>query len=146
MKKTYDEMLRGTKGFPRIEENEGKRIILPSPLEYDEAMRLAGPGQLITYEEINIFLARKHGADETAGMSTGIFANLVAHASAERKERGSDDITPYWRTLKKKGELNERFPGGIAEHKRLLEQEGHKVIQKGKKWVVADYEKSVRKV
>lgn len=146
MKKTYEEMLRGTKGFPRIEESEGKRIILPSPLEYDEAMRLAGPGQLITYDEINIYLARKHSADETAGMSTGIFANLVAHASEERKQRGDDDITPYWRTLKKKGELNDRFPGGISEHKRLLEQEGHAVIQKGKKWVVADYKKSVRKI
>ncbi len=102
MKKTYEEMLRGTKGFPRIEERQGKRIILPSPLEYDEAMRLAGPGQLITYDEINIYLARKHEADETSGMSTGIFANLVAHASAERKLQGLDDITPYWRTLKKK--------------------------------------------
>lgn len=93
-------------------------------------MRPAGPGQLITYEEINLYLARKPGADETAGMSARIFANSAAHASAERMKQGSDDITSYWRTLKKKGELNERFPGGIAEHKRRLEQEGHKVIQK----------------
>ena len=109
-------------------------------------MRPAGPGQLITYEEINLYLARKRGADETAGMSARIFANSAAHASAKRMKQGSDDITPYWRTLKKKGELNERFLGWIAEHKRRLEQEGHQIIQKGKKWVAADYDKSVRKV
>jgi len=44
--------------------------------------------------------------------------------------------TPYWRTLKKEGELNEKYPLGIDAHKRLLESEGHKVFQKGKKFFV----------
>ena len=29
-------------------------------------------------------------------------------------EDGSRDITPYWRTLNSKGELNPKYPGGIA--------------------------------
>jgi alkylated DNA nucleotide flippase Atl1 len=49
------------------------------------------------------------------------------------------DETPYWRTLKKDGELNEKYPDGIEGQKALLEAEGHTIIQKGKKYFVQDY-------
>ena len=49
-------------------------------------------------------------------------------------------MTPYWRTLKAKGELNPKFPGGVERHRQLLEAEGHTVIKRGKKYFVADYE------
>jgi len=39
------------------------------------------------------------------------------------------------------GVVNEKYPGGVDAQKKLLEQEGHKVVQKGKKYVVADFEK-----
>ena len=39
--------------------------------------------------------------------------------------------------------LNPKYPGGVEGLKKLLEAEGHKIIQKGKKHVVADYEKSL---
>jgi len=42
--------------------------------------------------------------------------------------------------------LNEKYPGGIESHKELLEKEGHKVIQKGKKYIVVDYDKSLMKL
>ena len=58
-----------------------------------------------------------------------------AHASVER---GADD-TPYWRTLKKDGELNEKYPEGIDGQKFRLEMEGHTVIQKGKRYFVKDF-------
>ncbi len=38
--------------------------------------------------------------------------------------------------------LNEKYPGGAAAQKAKLEAEGHVVVPKGKKYVVADYEKS----
>ena len=37
----------------------------------------------------------------------------MAHASQERETTDSGNITPYWRTLKKGGELNEKYPGSI---------------------------------
>ncbi len=49
------------------------------------------------------------------------------------------DETPYWRTLKKDGELNEKYPGGIEEQKKRLEEEGHEIIHKGKRFLVKDY-------
>jgi alkylated DNA nucleotide flippase Atl1 len=67
---------------------------------------------------------------------------LVAWASEQR----TTDETPYWRTLKANGELNPKYPGGIAAQKEKLEAEGHIVIQKGrtnKKYYVKDYEKAL---
>lgn len=81
-------------------------------------------------------LAKKHHADYTCQLTAGIFINIVAHAS---DERGIDE-TPYWRTLKKGGELNEKYPGGIKKQMERLQSEGHTVIQKGKRYFVKDYE------
>lgn len=58
--------------------------------------------------------------------------------------RARKRITPYWRTLKQGGVLNEKYPGGIEGQVKKLEEEGHIVIPKGKKnFMVADYEKSL---
>ena len=73
-------------------------------------------------------------------MTTGIFAWIAAHAAAEDAAEGAPGITPYWRTVKAKGELNPKYPGGIETLKERLEKEGHEVIQKGKRFFVADFE------
>jgi alkylated DNA nucleotide flippase Atl1 len=57
------------------------------------------------------------------------------------KETGSGDITPYWRTLKSKGELNEKYPGGVEAQAALLEKEGHTIDRRKKTPVVKDWEK-----
>jgi alkylated DNA nucleotide flippase Atl1 len=72
-------------------------------------------------------------------LTAGIFANICAHASEER----SDNKIPWWRTLKAKGELNEKYPGGIDGQKRMLEMEGHTVNQRGKRYFVAEYEEKI---
>jgi hypothetical protein len=74
-------------------------------------------------------------------MTTGIFAWVAANASEEEQSEGKNDITPYWRTLKTGGVVNEKYPGGAEAQKRLLEADGHKVIAKGKKYVVVDFDK-----
>lgn len=69
----------------------------------------------------------------------GIFVSIAAWASHQRLK----DKTPYWRTLKANGELNEKYPGGIQAQKVRLEAEGHIIIQKGRKnirYYVKDYE------
>lgn len=53
-------------------------------------------------------------------------------------ERKTDE-TPFWRTLKNDGELNEKYPEGIDGQKLRLEMEGHTIIQKGKRYFVKDY-------
>jgi alkylated DNA nucleotide flippase Atl1 len=58
------------------------------------------------------------------------------------------DITPYWRTLKSKGELNEKYPGGLEGQTVRLQKEGHIVEhdRKGRPKKVKDFEKSLVEV
>ena len=85
------------------------------------------------------YFAKENGADFTEPITAGIFVSIAAWASYQREE----DETPYWRTLKANGELNEKYPGGIEIQKEMLEKEGHTIIQKGRKnikYYVKDYE------
>jgi alkylated DNA nucleotide flippase Atl1 len=121
-------------------------VIIPAPIEVDEMMRKVPRGKLATINEIRVALAKKHGAAIGCPITTGIFAWVAAHAAEEEKERSKGGITPYWRTLKRGGEINPKYPGGTEAQTRLLEEEGHRVVQKGKKHFVVDYEKSLAKL
>ncbi|MBZ4654743.1 MAG: hypothetical protein JG781_2100 [Peptococcaceae bacterium] len=152
-KKSFNEKLNNSKGLPKVQfvgfdDNMAKRfgcgnMLIAAPIEYDEVMKRIPEGKLITSDEIRTFLAKKHNADFTCQLTAGIFINIVANASEERENSGSREITPYWRTLKKGGELNEKYPGGIEKHRFLLEMEGHEIIKKGKRYFVKDYEKAL---
>lgn len=77
-------------------------------------------------------------------MTTGIFIMSVANAVEEAIAKGDRSAIakiPYWRTLKAEGFLNEKYPGGIGKHKQLLEKEGHKTINRGKRLQVLNFEK-----
>jgi len=58
---------------------------------------------------------------------------------------GKKDTTPYWRTIKSGGELNEKYPGGVEAQAEKLQKEGHTIIPgKGKKPPkVKDWEKKL---
>ena len=81
-------------------------------------------------------------------MTTGIFAGIAARAAEEMAIEGKQDITPYWRTIKSKGELNEKYPGGIEAQAAHLGQEGHTIEPaRGKKPPkVKDFEKALVEV
>jgi len=124
----------------------GDTVVIPAPIEVDEIMKKVPRGKLITINDIRTTLAQKHGATIGCPITTGIFAHIAAEAAAEAVAEGKKDITPYWRTLKAGGEVNEKYPGGVEAQKKLLEKEGHKVIQKGRKYVVADFEEYLTKL
>jgi len=153
-KKTWSEKLRDSKGLPKVEKITDKMskrwgegtVVIPAPLEVDEMMRKVPEGKLITIDQIRSALAKKHGATIGCPLTTGIFAWVAANAAEEEGEKERKNITPYWRTLKTGGVINAKYPGGVEGQKRLLEKEGHKVIQKGKNYVVADYKKSLAKI
>jgi alkylated DNA nucleotide flippase Atl1 len=135
----------------KITEKMSKRwgtgtVVIPAPMEVDAIMRKVPKGKLITINEIRAFLAKKHKATIGCPITTGIFASIAAHAAEEQRQSGEKDITPYWRTLKAGGVINEKYPGGVEGQKKLLEEEGHKIIQKGKNHIVADYEKALVKL
>jgi hypothetical protein len=146
-KSTWQEKLNDSKGYPKVEEIKGKMskkwgtgtVVIPAPIEVDQLMRKVPKGKITTINEIRSALATKHKATIGCPLTTGIFAWISAYAAEEQKQLGKTDITPYWRTLKTGGFLNEKYPGGLETQKQLLEQEGHVVIKKGKKYFVKDY-------
>ncbi len=87
----------------------GTRMLIAPAKDYDELMKRVPEGMLTTTGRLRESLAKRYGADFTCPLTCGIFVNVCAHASAER---AGEDETPYWRTLKNEGELNEKYPGG----------------------------------
>jgi hypothetical protein len=68
---------------------------------------------------------------------------MAAHAAEEQAASTDRDPTPYWRTLKAGGFLNEKYPGGALAQRAKLEEEGHRIIQRGKRYAVVDFERSL---
>jgi len=141
--------LHDSKDMPRVEvltdtraiaRYGGPRMLLAPPIAYDELMKRVPPGMVITSDRLRAHLAARHDADFTCPLTAGIFVNIAAHAS---EERGGEDETPWWRTLKKDGELNDKCPDGYSAQKTRLEAEGHEFIQKGKRFFVKDYEQKL---
>ena len=125
-----------------IQKYGGNRMYFAPPAAYDEVMKKVPFGKVITVGGIREYFARSNDADFTDPITAGIFVSIAAWASHQR----DTDKTPYWRTLKAGGELNPKYPGGIASQKQMLEAEGHRIIQRGRKnirYYVADYEKAV---
>ncbi len=148
-KKTSRKKLRDSKGYPKVEKIKPKQekvwgkgtIVIPAPIEVDEIIRAVPKGKLITINLIRSRLAKKHGATIACPICTGIFCSISAQAAEEDRLEGKKDIAPWWRVLKEKGELNPKYPGGELNHKRLLEKEGFRAIQKGKRYLVENYER-----
>lgn len=149
MKRSWREKLANDRDLPRVVEITEKMrkrwgegtVVIPAPREVDEIMRRVPRGKLITINRIREILARKHNTTIGCPITTGIFACIAARAAEEAREEGEKDITPYWRTLKEGGIINEKYPGGAEAQKIILESEGHKIERRGKKFVVVNFEK-----
>lgn len=122
-----------------------KSMLISTPLEMDSVMKRVPKGRLMTYDELRAHLAKKHGADITCPLTTGIFVNIAAHAAEEMRARGDKKTTPWWRTLKPGGVLNEKFPGGVEAQRRHLLAEGFSVIKVRSRYVVADFDAHIWK-
>lgn len=148
-KKDFNAMLHKDTDMPRIQivtdettikKYGGEKMFFAPPITYDEIMKKVPRGKVITVGAIREYLAEENGADFTDPITAGIFVSIAAWASHQRTE----DKTPYWRILKANGELNAKYPGGIAAQKEKLEAEGHTVVERGRKnirYYVKDYEK-----
>jgi hypothetical protein len=150
-RKSWREKLADDKDLPKVGRIEGPMsrrwgsgtMVIPAPREVDAAMKKVPKGRLVTINEIRAHLARTHRVTIGCPLTTGIFAWIAAHAAEEAAVDGAKRITPYWRTLKAGGQLNPKYPGGVANLRSRLEAEGHRVAKKGQRYVVVDFEKSL---
>lgn len=150
-KKDFNAMLHRAVDMPRIQiitdeaairKYGGPRMYFAPPLEYDRMMKLVPFGKLITAGQLRDYFARQGNADFTDPITAGIFISIAAWASAQRRQ----DPTPWWRTLKAHGELNPKYPGGIAAQREKLEAEGHVILVRGRtnlRYYVQDYEQAL---
>jgi hypothetical protein len=159
LKETWREKLGSTakkQNLPRVIEVNGKMskkwgegtCVIPSPVEVDSLMKKVPEGKLITINQIREFMAKKYNASFGWPITTGIFVGIAARAAEEDKAEGKKKITPYWRTMKGKGELNEKYPGGVTEQAKKLKAEGHEIEKDkaGKPKRVKEWESKLVKV
>jgi alkylated DNA nucleotide flippase Atl1 len=148
-KKSWREKLADDKDLPKVEVIPDRMaakwgagtLVIPAPREVDQMMRAVPKGRVTTINQIRSALARKHGATIGCPLTTGIFAWIAANAAEElATSRPNARITPYWRTLKAGGLLNEKYPGGANRQKQLLKAEGHRIVKKGKHLMVVSVE------
>jgi len=156
-KKSWQEKMADKDGFPKILKLEsnfpcyrsvtkmgskiGDPIVLVNPSEVETIMKSVKKGKLITIYEICKQLSIKYNVKACCTLTTGIFIMIAANAAEEMNTESKIIKNPYWRTLKAGGYLNEKYPGGSNAQKDLLKKEGFKIIQRGKKYQVADFEK-----
>ena len=156
-RKSWQEKMADKEGLPKILKLEssfpcyravaklgakvGDDCVIVNHSEVAEIMRAVPRGKLITIYEVCRLIAQKHGVQACCTLTTGIAIMTTANTVEEMIAEGKPNDTPYWRTLKAEGFLNEKFPGGIERHKELLEAEGFEVAQKGKRYHVPDFSK-----
>ena len=151
-KKSYIQKLQDTKDLPKIiklDEKAQKRLnaktmVVPKPTDICDTIKDIPKGKLITTTEIRKRLAKKYNTDTACPLTTGIFINICANASATLNNN-----IPYWRVLKSNGELNPKFPNAFDEQISLLENEGFTILKRGKKnikYIVKDYNKYLESI
>ena len=136
--KDFNAMMNEDKGMPKmqivtdeatIKRYGGTKMYFAPPLDYNEIMKRIPYGKIITTSAIRDYLAKQNDGDFTEPITAGAFISIAAWASEQRYT----DLTPYWRTLKAKGEINPKFPGGVDAQIEKLEAEGHTVVCRGRK-------------
>ncbi len=145
-KQGYPKVLRLEEGFPcyrtlhKLGAEAGDDVVLVNPSEVVELMKLVPEGMLTTLADIVKEIAKRHGVRACCTLTSGIFVMTAANAVEEATKRGVDLNIPYWRTLKIGGYLNDKYPGGVESHGRLLRRESHAIIGKGRGSRVANWE------
>jgi alkylated DNA nucleotide flippase Atl1 len=145
--KTYNDRLKIMPPKTRVERIKGFRarfgsgtIAIPASSEVEEIMRAVPKGKLITTKGIQEVVARRHKASIGCPILTGVGIWLVAHAAHEQGKAGKKRIVPYWRTIRNNGDIAVKSPGSRDQVRKLLQKEGHKVVVRGKRYRVLNYQ------
>jgi hypothetical protein len=131
-RKTYTEMLdrshdlevcvakKSMMGIPA-----GTAMLISSPKEIQGFIRSVPLGKSVPVAEMRDELAKRHKAEVTCPLTTGIFLRIVAEAAPEDLEKGAklEEITPFWRVISPKDNLAKKLKCGpeFLEARRAAE-------------------------
>lgn len=118
-------------------------MYISCPEEIEKLIKKVPKGRLTTTKAIAEKLAKKHKSDYTCGLTTGIFTAIVANKVEQEMEIGKKRVAPYWRVVKPKGYLYDKYLGEKSKQKEHLKNEGFKIVDSGTKkgQVIKDVER-----
>ncbi|MBN1373857.1 MGMT family protein [Candidatus Dojkabacteria bacterium] len=121
-------------------------MYISTPTEINEMIRKIPKGKVTTTKQMTDFLSKKYKTDFTCPLTTGIFVSICANAAQEEEASGKKDVVPYWRVIKDKGKLYDKYLGNTdTKQKKLLESDGQKIVppKRGKGEIVENWEDSL---
>lgn len=104
----------------------GAKLLISTPTEIDAYVRAIPSGETRDVHALRADLAKRHKADTTCPMTTGIFARIMAETALEQIAAGAKetDVAPFWRLIDPKSPLAAKLTCGpdYIVHRRALEQ------------------------
>lgn len=102
----------------------GTKMLISTPAEISAYVSAIPKGQTTTVLQMRQDLARKHKADGTCPLTTGIFLRIVSELAWEQIQSGKapSDVTPFWRIVDPKSPLAKKLACGPGEVMKLREQ------------------------
>ena len=103
---------------------KGIKMLISSPQDVDAFIRSLPSEKNITPAEMRVMLAKKHNADVTCPVSTGIFIRIVAEAALEEIQAGKkrSEVTPFWKVVTASSPTAKKMgitPGFLAQIRRV---------------------------
>jgi hypothetical protein len=117
-----------TGSFHVLEASKAARLrastmYIPSPLDIAQAIQLIPYGHTRLLRDIRQDIAVAHDADITCPSRTTLYWKWLAALTAELAGTPSPYTIPWWRVLKD-GKLHQHMPGGLEQHRAMLQLEG----------------------
>jgi hypothetical protein len=106
------EVKRLDKSFADLK--EGSDMLISTPVEIAQHLRRIPKGKTKTVLQLRQELAKKHKADGTCPLTTGIFLRIASEAALEQIGAGAapDDVTPFWRVVEPGSKLAKKLSCG----------------------------------
>ncbi len=111
------------------------KMLMPGPKSVEAVLNQIPPDRLVTMQLLGKELAAKHGAQVTCPVAQRNALKIIAN--------DAENQIPYWRVVKKNGELIPYFPGGIEGHAGRLSAENHKIDSSGKAGRVSNFRERI---
>lgn len=86
----------------------GDIMLISTPAEIESEVRKLNRGETLSITELRDRLARKHRADFTCPLTTGIFLRIAAERSLEADEKPM----PFWRVIDSRDPLANKLSCG----------------------------------
>lgn len=132
MKKTWREKYQTAKEpvVKRIDKNfadmrAGQLMLISTPAEIDQLVRKLPEGTAWTISDLRKELARRHKADITCPVTTGIFVRINAEVALEDIAAGKspDEVMPFWRVVDPNSPLAKKISCGPDFIDQMRQQE-----------------------